>query len=252
MNQFGDDYSKYYDLLYRDKNYNSEVEYIDEIIRAYSDNAKNILDIGCGTGRHAELLCEKKYTIHGIDLSKEMLRIAEKRAKGKENKLSFSHSNVQSLKIDKEYDVIISLFHVASYQNSDEHLVNYFKVAKQHLKKGGIFIFDFWYGPAVLTDLPTVRMKKLENDEIEMTRFTTPTIHIEKNVVDVSYDIILKDKVSGHFSERSELHSMRYFFDTELENICKKVGLSIERKSRWLSDSSPSFDSWNVVWLVRK
>ena len=40
---------------------------------------------------------------------------------------------------------------------------NTFKTVNKHLKNGGIFIFDFWYGPAVLRDLPTKRVKKVEN-----------------------------------------------------------------------------------------
>ena len=79
MKQFGDLYSKYYDLLYEDKNYSGEVEYIDFLIKKNCQNAKTLLDMGCGTGKHAELLCEKGYKVHGIDLSQDMLKIANKR-----------------------------------------------------------------------------------------------------------------------------------------------------------------------------
>ena len=51
--------------------------------------------------------------------------------------------------------------------------------------------------------------------------------------------------------EKEELHKMRYFFDTELDLICKQVGFVIKQKYEWLSDKNPDFNSWNVVWIVK-
>jgi len=252
MSQFGDLYSQYYDLLYSDKDYGKEVEYIDNLIKENSNNIQTILDMGCGTGKHAELLCDKGYSIHGIDLSEDMLKIAETRRKDKEEKLSFSHSNIQELNLYKKFDVVVSLFHVMSYQNSNEELIKAFEVAKNHLEDDGVFIFDFWYGPAVLTDLPTTRVKRLENENIKVTRLAEPVLHAQENIVDVNYDVFIEDKKTKEIVEKKELHKMRYFFDTELELICEEVGFSVEKKYKWMSDKNPNFNSWNVVWIIRK
>ncbi|MBV5320176.1 MAG: class I SAM-dependent methyltransferase [Sulfuricurvum sp.] len=252
MNQFGDLYSQYYDLLYSDKDYSREVNYIDKLIKAHTDKALTLLDMGCGTGKHAELLCEKGYRVHGIDLSTEMLNIAEQRRQGKEENLIFSHSNITELNLDKTFDVVVSLFHVMSYQNSNQDLIKAFEVAKKHLKDGGIFIFDFWYGPAVLTDLPTTRIKRLENNSIKVTRIAEPVLHPQQNIVDVNYNVFIEDKQTKEVLEKKEFHPMRYFFDTELELICQSVNFSIEAKHEWMSDKNPNFNSWNAVWVLKK
>ena len=251
MSQFGNLYSQYYDLLYSDKDYKAEVEYINRLIKENSTDVETLLDMGCGTGRHAELLCDKGYKVHGIDLSKDMLKIAENRRKDKEDELSFSHSNIQELNLNKKFNVVVSLFHVISYQNSNNELIKAFEVAKNHLKDGGIFIFDFWYGPAVLTDLPTTRVKRLVNEKIKVTRFTEPVIFPEGSIVDVNFDVFIEDLDSTVIIEKKELHKMRYFFDTELDLICKQVGFSIKQKYKWMSDKNPDFNSWNVVWIVK-
>jgi SAM-dependent methyltransferase len=252
MSRFGDLYARYYDLLYSDKDYKSEVDYVNRLIKTNKAKAKTLLDMGCGTGRHAELFCDMGYTVHGIDLSEDMLTIAETRRKEKEDKLSFSHSNIQALNLDKKFDVVVSLFHVMSYQNSNEELIKAFETAKKHLNDGGIFIFDFWYGPAVLRDLPTTRVKRLENEHIKVTRIAEPFLHAMKNIVDVSYDIFIEDKTTKEVVTKKELHKMRYLFDTELEIICENTGLIIEAKYEWMSDKTPDFKSWNVVWAVKK
>ena len=252
MKQFGDLYSQYYDLLYKDKDYKAEVDYINNLIKKNIKNAKTILDMGCGTGKHAELLCDKGYTVLGVDLSKDMLKVANTRRKGKEDKLNFSYSKIQELNLGKKFDVIISLFHVMSYQNSNNELIKFFEIVKEHLIDDGIFIFDFWYGPAVLTDLPTTRVKRLENQSIKITRFAEPVLHAKENIVDVNYDLFLENKNGGAIIEIKELHKMRYFFDTELEIICNQVGFKIEQKYKWMSDNEPDFNSWNVVWIIKK
>ena len=252
MKQFGNLYSQYYDLMYNDKDYTKEVNYIHSLIKDMNLNIKTLLDLGCGTGKHAELFCEKGYKVHGVDLSLEMLKIAETRRKGKEEVLTFNHSNIKELDLNKEFDVIVSLFHVMSYQNSNEDLIKTFEVVMSHLKKDGVFIFDFWYGPAVLRDLPVTRIKRLENENIKVTRIAEPVIHAQKNVVDVNYNIFIEDKNKKEFIEKNEVHNMRYFFDTELELICEKTGFTVQKKYEWMNKKDPNFGSWNVVWIIKK
>ena len=49
-------YSRYYNLLYKDKDYAGEAAYIYDLIGRYRPGATNILNLGCGTGRHDHLL----------------------------------------------------------------------------------------------------------------------------------------------------------------------------------------------------
>ncbi len=252
MSQFGDLYSKYYDLLYQDKDYNAEVDYIIQLIQKYPNKIETILDLGCGTGKHDKILCDKGYTIHGVDISEEMLNIAELRRKGRESELTFSQSDITQLELGKKFDVIVSLFHVMSYQNTNDLLDRVFSVAINHLNKGGLFIFDFWYGPAVLADPPRKKIKKLENEIIQITRITETQMLAHLNRVDVSFNISVKNIKDNTEFKKKELHQMRFFFDTELEMLCDRHGFQIDQKYEWLTNKKPSFKTWSVVWVVIK
>ena len=244
-------YSKYYNLLYADKDYKSEVEYVNSLIKQYSIDCKSILDLGCGTGKHDFILAEKGYDITGIDLSEEMIAIA-KTKKSKYN-INFRVADVRNYESEHKYDVVLSLFHVASYQTSNLDIIKYFNTANKNLVCGvGIFIFDFWYGPAVLNDRPNCRLKKMENDQIRVRRFTEPVLHENQNIVDVNFEVFIEDKKTKTLTEFTETHKMRYFFYPELENLLRQSGFSILKCYKWMTKSPLNFNSWYGIIIAQK
>ena len=204
----------------QDKNYTTEADYVVGLIEKYAPSAKTILELGCGTGAHAALLVEKGYSIHGIDMSDEMLMRAQVRKASLwpelRERLTFELADVRSYRVDQQFNVVISLFHVFSYQTTNEDLKAAFATAAHHLKPGGIFIFDFWYGPAVLSLKPEVRIKRLENNQYYITRIAEPVLHHQKNRVDVQYKVIIQIKQKGVFDKFEEVHRMRYLLSYAL------------------------------------
>jgi SAM-dependent methyltransferase len=248
-------YAQYYDLLYQDKDYVGEANFIHRLLETHAPNAKNILDLGCGTGIHAALLAEKDYQVHGVDFSQEMLeRGYERIAKSPQDitsRLQLSHGDIRQVRLNKTFDVVLSLFHVISYQTTNEDLQAAFTTAKEHLKPGGLFIFDIWYGPAVLTDPPTVRIKRLEDEKILVTRIAEPVIYPNKNCVDVNYQVFIQNKQNHLFEELKETHRMRYLFQPEIELLLQKLGMKTESPRQWLQDREAGLDTWSVYFLAR-
>ncbi len=243
-------YSTYYNLLYQDKNYGEEVEYVEKLIKRHTEiPVTEILDMGSGTGRHDFVFAQKNYRVTGIDLSEEMTQIALSACV---KNTEFHTGDVRSIEINKQFDAVISLFHVASYQTTNEDFEKYLQSAKKHLKQGGVFIFDFWYGPAVLSDKPTTRIKRLENTEIKITRLTESEILPNANTVNVNFEMLIEDKETGQLTKTRELHPMRYWFLPEIEYFCKHVGFKIERSYNWFSENKLSLESWYGVLILKK
>lgn len=245
-------YAKYYDLLYEDKDYKAEVDYVNRLIIDHTTiTVGSLLDLGCGTGIHASLFEKFGYKVHGVDLSSKMIDQARNTFADVVN-LEFFESDITTFEKKEKYDIVTSLFHVISYQNSNENIVKSFTTAYNHLKDDGLFIFDFWYGPGVLTDRPESRLKVLENDVIHVSRKATPQIHINKNIVDVKYDINIVNKTDDSKQQISELHSMRYFFIQELSFYLKHVGFEMLDFFEWMTLKKPDTNSWNVVVVAKK
>ncbi|QNB05734.1 class I SAM-dependent methyltransferase [Herbaspirillum frisingense] len=253
MSVFGA-YARYYDLLYRDKDYAAEVEFIASLLQQYAPSGSRILELGCGTGIHAERLALRGYSIHGIDLSEEMLATARHRTESLpvSERLTFDVGNVRTYKAGHTFDIVLSLFHVVSYQASNDELRAMFQNAAEHLEAGGVFIFDFWHGPAVLTERPSVRVKRMESEEIVVTRVASPTIDLISNQVDVHYDIFIRDKKTAQVEELSETHRMRYLFLTEIEMLARDAGLKFASSFEWMTSKAASEKSWGVCAVLTK
>lgn len=251
-----DVYALYYDLLYQEKNYIDEAKYIEKCIKKYSPKASSILELGCGTGNHAEYLVKNGYNVHGIDISKKMLERAEARKAAlpqvESRKLSFAYGDVRYLKDNNQYDVVISLFHVMSYQTANVDLSLTIETAAKHLKPGGIFLFDFWYGPAVLKQRPDVRVKRLQKEDVKLTRIAEPVLHVNENVVDVNYTIFIEQNNSDKITEIYESHKMRYLFLPELYKYLDSNKWKEFDIYKWMSNDVPDENSWSAFVVAVK
>ncbi len=74
MSMMFDAYAAYYDLLYQDKNYHKEAQYIYRFLEENGIRSGEILELGSGTGRHAEEFVKMGFCVHGIDLSEKMVQ----------------------------------------------------------------------------------------------------------------------------------------------------------------------------------
>lgn len=245
------EYARYYDLLYHDKDYAGESDYINRLIQSHCPTARTLLNLGCGSGRHDRCLAEKGFAVTGVDLSEEMLAIARNSAGGN-SALEYVQGDVRSLRLGSMFDVVISLFHVMSYQQTNHDLNAAFRSACCHLKPGGTFIFDCWYGPGVLTDRPVMRMKELEDEKISVTRIAQPVMHPNENLVDVNYLVFIRYKRSGSVLEVRETHGMRYLFLPETRQMLTDSGFELLAAEEWLTGKPLGFTSWNAVFVCRK
>jgi len=253
MSQVFDTYARYYDLLYQDKDYVAEVTYVTSLITKHNSQANKILELGCGTGAHAEYLARMGYIVHGVDMSEEMLVRAEARKATLPSevaaRLTFSLGDARSIRTQQTFDVVISLFHVMSYQSTNTDLSAVYETAAVHLSTGGLFLFDFWYGPAVLLQKPEVRVRRMEDDEIKVTRIAEPIIHVNTNVVDVNYTIFIEVKQTGEVEEVNETHRMRYLFLPELISYgCG--GFNEISSNAWMTDDALNVDNWSGLQLL--
>lgn len=244
------DYARYYDLFYKDKDYAAETAYVHALIQRYRPGAKRILDLGCGTGKHDVYLQKLGYEACGVDASETMLAEAHKRSIP--GKLEFFHGDVRNVDLGRKFDAVISLFHVMSYQITDDDVMAMARTADKQLNSDGVFIVDFWHGEGVRHDPPSPRVKRVEDDSIEIVRTAQPVMHADQNIIDVNYDIAVMDKKSGEERRLHETHVMRYFFLEEFEQLLSRSSFMIKDSFEWMSGKPLGLAWYGLVVAVKK
>lgn len=248
-------YAAYYDLLYRDKDYAGEVDYLLALIDEAAAQPRSILELGCGTGGHALELAKRGCSVHGIDLSRSMVELARRRGAERSpdeaTLLEFEVGDVRSYRVDRTFDAAVSMFHVMSYQTSNDDQSAAFATARYHLRLGGLFVFDFWYGPAVLTDRPRDVVKRVSDERIEVTRKTTPCMQVNENRVDVRFDVEIASRTGGNAHRLSETHHMRYLFLPEIERLLHCTNFVLVSAQAWLTRRPLDDTTWYGCVLAR-
>ena len=249
-------YSTIYDLLYRDKDYGAEAEYVGAKVRSLVPGAHSLLEFGSGTGRHGRLLASMGFDVHGIERSPEMVSIAHAADDHASSKTGGSFTcevgDICTASLGRTFDAVVSLFHVMSYQTSNEALRAAFQAATRHLLPGGLFVFDVWHGPAVLSQRPLERVKEVADDRYRVKRTARPELDTNNSTVKVVYEIECEDLSDGETLRFCEEHLMRYLFPTEVELLAESSGMQLKGIEEFLTGKAPSPATWGVAYLLQR
>jgi len=246
--QFGD-YARIYDLVYRDKAYGAETDYVLSVVEKHAAAKPGaILELGCGTGNYSTEFSKRGYRLTGIDLSSDMVRIAEERGIPGSR---FMVGDIRSYTLEEKFPLIISLFHVFSYLNTHDDVRAFFSQAYRHLEEKGLLVFDLWNGEGVMADPPSDRLKEMENEELLLKRRTTALHKQDTHTVEVTFDFDVRDKATKQEQKFSEFHRMRYFFKEELLALAGEQ-FDLLAAYAWLSDKEAGEKDWYALYVFQK
>lgn len=247
-----DAYARYYDAFYADKDYAAEAAFVLSRLEAHGCRPGSQLDLGCGTGRHCLEFASTVGQVVGIDRSEPMIRAAQARlAPGREG-VRFCLGDVRQARLGVRFDAVVALFHVLSYQTENADLAATFATAAAHLNPGGLFCFDFWHGPGVLSDPPAVRVRRLHAADCSITRVAEPTLDPLRNLVDVVYTITVQENASGRVEEFKETHRMRYLFWPEIQALAETSGFEPLECGPWMAQRPVGLADWYACGVLRR
>ena len=99
---------------------------------------------------------------------------------------------------------------------------------------------------------PTLRVKRVSNQQLTITRIAEPECFRKQNIVKVNYQTFVEELKSNHISEIKETHEMRAFETEEIEEFANQTGFAPLHSEEWLTSHSPSQHTWGVCSTLKK
>lgn len=136
-------FAEIYDEMMMDRDYSQWADYVCWLIKKYGHvQSGELLDLACGTGSFLKEMADRGWEISGLDLSEDMLKVAQKKLQGAGYSVTLKRDDIRKFQIGRSFEVITCLCDSLNYLLSEGHLLAALKHVKQHLVQGGVFIAD--------------------------------------------------------------------------------------------------------------
>ncbi|HET9144251.1 class I SAM-dependent DNA methyltransferase [Actinophytocola sp.] len=220
---FGRLHAAWYDRWFSARSLPAEVEQLTRIFAAAGAGVGSVLDIGCGTGGHLELLARHGLEVVGIDRSPAMVAVAGERLAGSGVAATVLESDVATLRLARAFDAAIMMSWVLSYHVSDEDLFTTLAVLHRHLRPGGLLAFDVVDGSVLLRDGVSTSLRVVEDGTTQFLRVSEPVLRPAEQVYEIGLRMWMFDG-DRVVATAAETHPVRYFLPREVELILHTAG----------------------------
>jgi SAM-dependent methyltransferase len=247
---FGPLHAGWYDRWHRGKEYRAEV---DQLRSAFARHGPvhSLLDLGCGTARHLELLADAGYEVVGVDRSAGMLAAARERLARFGPRAAVVEGDLLTVRLDRTFDAATMMFSVLGYLTTTERILAALATVRHHLRPGGLLLFDTLDGATILRDGASGGVTEVRDGAHQLLRATTGVLHAEEQI----YEMVMRlwhlhgDRILDHTEES---HRMRFFLPRELELLLETAGFRLLGTAPLAGERPGPVRQWlRLAWATR-
>ncbi len=239
------EFAAVYDRLICDVDYEKWADYYFKIFRRYGLVPHLGLDLGCGTGSMTIKLSERGIDMTGVDMSEDMLSIANEKSVGKN--ILYLNQEMSDLELYGTVDFVVSGLDCVNYVTDKRKLLKTFKLVNNYLNPGGIFIFDIntrYKLENILGDNTYV----LEDDDVFLT--WQNEFDKRKGMCDFYLSFFCR---KGEFYQRfDEQQTQRAYSISDIEELLTKSGMRLLSVYDDLSFEKPKKDSKRLFFVAQE
>ncbi|MCG8449381.1 MAG: class I SAM-dependent methyltransferase [Pirellulales bacterium] len=212
--------ARIYDVLYGEmKDYEADVQRLHTWIQARRPGARNLLDVACGTGLHLSRLRQFYDPVVGIDLSEEMLQIAEQRLEG----VPLHRGDMRTFDLGEQFDAVTCLFSAIGYMATSKDLGAAVANMASHLAPGGVLVVEPWLDVEGWMD-GHLDLMTYESEDLKVARMSSGDRDGSRVTIHFHHMVMTPDGVN-YFAED---HPTSLFSKDEYRTAMEDAGLDVE------------------------
>ncbi|EGD46427.1 Methyltransferase type 12 [Ruminiclostridium papyrosolvens DSM 2782] len=236
-----------YDKLTLDIDYKRWADYVESIFKRNNLSASMVLELGCGTGSFGVEMARRGYDMICLDLSSDMLDCAAEKAKKEDLDILFLNQNMCSFELYGTVDAIVCLLDSFNYLTNSSQINKMFKLVKNYLNPGGLFIFDVNTQYKFENTIADNLFYEI-NDEVTYIWENDYNKKTRKARFDLTF-FVKKDELYERFDET---HYEKAYYDSEIMDFIKNSGMEFVSRFGELTLRKPSPASQRNFYVCRK
>ncbi|QZY56278.1 class I SAM-dependent DNA methyltransferase [Crassaminicella profunda] len=236
-----------YDQLMEDVDYENWVDYIERIFEKYNIKPQNIAELACGTGNITNILARRGYNLIGVDLSEDMLFVAQEKARDMGVEVIYLNHDMRELALPSELDSILCICDGINYIIDEKDLLKVFQNVYNDLKTKGLFVFDIssYYKLSNILGNNTYAENFQEVSYIWENYFDE-----DRSVCD--FDLTIFSKEGDVYKKYEESHSQKAYKENEIVEKLSTVGFRKIEKFEAFTFEKTKNESERIYFVCEK
>jgi SAM-dependent methyltransferase len=219
LNTYRGLHARFYDVIYADKPYDREAGFVIDRLDDFGVDLGTLLDVACGTGRHAREFKKLGIAVTGVDYSADLLEVARDRG----DDIEYVEQDMRELDLgERRFDAVTCLFDSIGYPQSDDGVVAALSAMRGCLAEGGAAAIEFLHAPALRSASSPVRVRRFDTlDGGTLLRISET--ELRDDVMHVSYDVVhlAPDQT---WEREQETQSNRFFEVDVMRDLMERAG----------------------------
>jgi len=217
--------ARIYDVIYANVDYPEHAAVVERAIRDRRPEARSLLDVACGTGKHLEILGARFDHVEGLDVDPAMLAVARERLPG----VTLHEADMVGFDLGRRFDAVTCLFSSIGYVQTLDALHAAVATQAAHLEPGGVLVVEPWLWPSMISEPHRIRVQVTETPDLVVARtarWLNPDTALDEGISRMEFAYLVTEPDGSELI--TEWHDLGLFTPEQYVAAFEAAGLDTE------------------------